>query len=626
MNSMDKYGILGIKHTMPMFGEWQVFIESGDKLIHVPDQGYGEPDELSESSAEDVKRYLELYERNRMSFFLPHGPKEGGGLDFLNDWENQICLLTAPTRVGKSCHGNMFSLLRTMDCDPNWHCFQHHGIHHHEYRGRRRLVISSYEWINVQELWEEYIKWIPRDQLGKRLPDWGKFPDEIGAAKPIDLKQGKVSKVKLKDGTEILFRCDTQGQGPFEGQRFDEGHFDEQRHREKFIGYLRGTSNTSGLCQNCHTLTGHVVDGRVDTGAGGWIKRELYDGKYTFGKTIGRYKLDIATTPDVIISREQKAELKDQWVTQPERNKDVDTLRKAQARYHGGWESGSGLVIADYQPQHHQVPSSVLNLEKPIFKDATKYRGIDHGLSRPCACIWGMVLPWGDIVLYREYFEPGKSIPFHAKKIVEMSGNSRQKVDDFFDSDIEEAFDSYTEVQSNEIYADSVLDSRSFASPGQESSRTIGQLYNAYGMECTPAKGHRNEKLVPIMEAYFALDPQRMHLMQQLHTRGHVNEDVYRVWLKSRDGEIKNAPLLYLSDSLSKTPEELTTWALNPSTGLPKSENDHIAGGALKYLLAQDPCYYGSMWRDEPTITRTDRNWDAEAPEVIKSENKYTSY
>jgi len=233
MNSADKYNIHGIKHIMPMFGEWQTFYECQDKMIRIPDQGYGEPIELSPSDAQDVKQFLELYERNRMSFFLPHGPKKGGGLDFINDWENEICMLTAPTRTGKSCHGNIFAATRTMRCDPNWHCFQHHGMEYHDYRGARRLVISSYEWTNVQELWEEYLKWLPREQVGKYLPDWGKFKDETGKPRPVDLKQGKISKIKLKDGTEILFRCDKQSQGPWEGQRWDEGHFDEQRQRDE---------------------------------------------------------------------------------------------------------------------------------------------------------------------------------------------------------------------------------------------------------------------------------------------------------------------------------------------------------------------------------------------------------
>ena len=621
MNSAEEAGIEGFKHIIPLFNKWEVFYECGDKWFRVEEEGYGKIHDLSSSETDSVKQYLEVYDRNRLSFLLPHG----GGKKFINDYTNQICLLTAPTRTGKTYIGASFSCLRLIKCDPSWHTFQHHGVICPDYKGKRRLVFSSYEWTNVQEAWEEYIKLLPREVVGKYLPDWGKYPNEVGKCKPIDLKQGKVSKAVLRDGEEILFRCDKQGTGPFEGQRWDSGHHDEQRQREKFIGYLRGTSNTAGLSQCCFTLTGHVVKERPDTGSGGWIKKELFDGRYTFGKSIGRYKLDIASTPDVILSREVKAELKDQWVTQPNKNKDVDTLRKAQARYHGGWESGGGLVIEDYQPQHHNIPHSVVDFRKRIFKDATLYRAIDHGLKRPCACVWAMVFSWGDVLVFREYFEPGKSIPYHAKKLIEMSNNERKKVDDYYDFDIGESFDAYSEVHCGEVYASSVLDSRSFASPAQESDRQMGQLYNHYGLECVASKGHRNEKLVPIMEAYFALDPQRTHLMHQLFTRNYIDPDTYRVWLKARDGEIKNAPSVYFTDDLIKTPEELTSWAVGPN-GAPKSENDHIAGGALKYLLAEDPVYYGSMWRDTEEERGQPAQWDTDVSQPCKNENKYTSY
>jgi len=613
----------GIRHIMPMFGKWEVFYESADKWFHVEEQGYGKVSELSDDQAEDVKQYLELYDRNRMSFFLPHGE----GLKALNDWKNEIVLVTAPTRVGKSTIGCNSSIQRVIKCDPEWHCFKYHGIKCPEYRGKRRLVVSSYEWTNVQELWEEYMKWIPRNLVGPYLPTWGKYEDETGKARPIDLKQGKISKIKLTDGTEILFRCDKQAQGPWEGQRWDDGHFDEQRQREKFIGFLRGTSNTTGLTQAIFTLTGHVVGDRPDTGAGGWIKKELFDGMYTFGRNVGRYKLDIPSTPDVIMPREEKARLKLQWVTEPEKNKDIDTLRKAQARYHGGWESGSGLVIENFYPEHHVIPARLVDFRKKVFRDTTLYRGIDHGLSRPCACVWGMVFQWGDLLIYREYFEPSHGIPYHAKHIVEMSGNERKKVDTYKDFDLGTSFDLLEEVHLKEVYAESVLDSRSFGSPSQERESTnMGQLYNDYGLEVTASKGFKNEKLVPLMQAKFDLTPHREHLMSQLYKRGGIDEDSYRVWKKSRHGEIKNAPQIYYTTDLVKTIEETTSWAKSPKNGRPESKNDHIIGGALKYLVACDPIYYGSMWRDKPEQANVGIPWDSDEEMPSVSTGKYTSY
>jgi len=627
MNSAEKYDIHGIRHIMPMFSQWNVFYECMDKWIMIPDEGYGVPEELSPSDAVDVQQMLEQYDRNRMSYFLPHGKKVGGGLDFLNDYENEICMLVACNRAGKSCHGNIFTLLRTIKCDPNWHIFQHHGVTCPDYEGKSKTVISSYDWTAVNELWDEYMKWLPRELVGNRLVDWGKYPDENGKPRPIDLKQGKLSKIRLTDGNEILFRCDKQAQGVWEAVAWKTGHMDEQRERSKFVGYLRGTTTIPGKVQCCFTLTGHALKDRPDTGAGGWLKRELWDGKYNFGRGVGRYTLDIPTTPDVIISREEKEILYQQWVVEPNKAKNTDMLREAEARYWGRWQSGSGLVIENYEPHHHVVPAQIVDFKQSIFKDATKYRGCDHGLSRPATCAWCMVFPWGDVLMYREYYEPGKTIPYHAKQMVQMSGNERQKVDmPYIDQDIGESFDVYEEVQIGEVYAESVMDSRSFASPGQESDRNIGQLYNDWGFECSAAAGHKNEKLVPLMQAYFDLDPQRPHLMHQLWKRGAVDDDTYRVWLKGRDGEYKNAPRLYFVSGLDKMDEELCSWAINPNTGRPMDKFDHLVGGALKYLIATEPTYWGSNWRDEHTQKREVRDWDSDVPVPKSGANPVTGY
>ena len=610
----EKIKISGLRSILPYFGKWMVLIENPDGMFYLPDDNHDKAMLLSPSETEDVKNALVEYDKNRMSFFLPHGPKKGGGLDFINDWKNQICLLTSPTRCGKSAHGCIFSLLRTLKSDPKWHCFKHHGIICPDYRGKRKLVISSYEWTNVQELWEEYLRWLPRNIANKYLPDWGKYPEEKGRPRIIDLKTGKVTKATLGDGSEVLFRCDRQGQGPWEGQRWDDAQFDEQRQREKFIGYLRGTSNTQGLTQCCFTLTGHVVPDRPDTGAAGWIKRDLFDGHYTFGRSIGRYKLSIDTTPSVVMSDEEKERLYIQWVIEPRKNKNEEDMRKAQARYFGGWEHGSGLVIENFFPEDHLVPD-IVNFENDVFKDATKYRGMDHGLGRPATAAWCMMFSWGDLLMYREYYQPGQTIPYHAIKISEMSGSRRIEADVYQDDTIGEAFKTYQEVFDKEEYYSSVMDCRSFASPAQESNRTIGQLYNDWGLYCSPSQGYQNDKIVPLMRAWFALQEDRPHLMWQLHKRHAVSDEVYETWLKARNGEVNKAPRIYFVDHLRHVQSEIHSWAKKPD-GRPKAENDHIIGGALKYIIAEDPKYWGDFWRENSE--------DDESHETPKG--KYCSY
>ena len=164
----------GISHWLPLNNRWHHFKEKGGRLYAY--RGAEIVEVARGSEEDDVRQILEQYERNRMSFFLPHG----GGKDFINDWTNGIVLLVACSRSGKSCHNTIFSALRTIKCDPNWHCFQEHGLEYHEFRGPRKLVISSYSWSNVEEVWEEYRKWLPRTELGPYSPDWGKFEGEKG--------------------------------------------------------------------------------------------------------------------------------------------------------------------------------------------------------------------------------------------------------------------------------------------------------------------------------------------------------------------------------------------------------------------------------------------------------------
>jgi hypothetical protein len=420
---------------------------------------------------------------------------------------------------------------------------------------------------------------------------------------------GKSTRLPLTDGNEFIFLCDGQAQGAWEGKRWDDGFFDEQRQREKFIGFLRGQGNTQGLVQSCFCLTGHVLPDRPDTGAAGWIKNELWDGEYTFGKTIGRYNISMDEVPEAVLSPARKAELREQWVDAPTRNKDEETLRKAEARYHGRWETGSGLVLDNFAPEHHIVPD-VVDWKHNIYNDATKYRGMDHGLGRPGTCSWGMVFPWGDLLIYREYYEPGRTVPYHAKQIVEMSRNERRKSDGYVDEAIGESFDTYEEHYKKEAYHSSVLDSRSFSSPGQESDRTLGQLYQDWGLNCSPARGWRNEKIVPQMKTWFNLDPERYHLMYQLHQRKAVSDKVYNEWLEERNGEFKNAPRVYFVNTCRKHFKEFRMWAKNPKTGLPIGENDHLAGGGFKYLIAEQPRYWGQLWDEQ--LPKSDTQYEGD--------------
>ena len=588
---------LGFVESFPFNNQWNSVVHGQQGWFLLKGGINGEPVKLSKSEADDISNIITRYKENRISFFLPHGQ----GKDFINDWTNGICMLTAGTRQGKSACGIAWLLFRTLRCDPKWHCFLKHGIDYHEFRGPRQQVISSYSWGNVEEIYQEILKWTPRKLLGPYALDWGKYDGETAKQKCMTFN-GRSTRMRLTDGNEFVFLCDNQGQNAWEGKRWDDGFFDEQRQREKFIGFLRGQGNTMGLVQSCFCLTGHVLPDRPDTGASGWIKTELWDGEYTFGKTIGRYKIGIEDVPDEVMSKERKDELYEQWVVGPEKTQNEDDKRKAIARYYGGWEPGGGLVISEFEPAINVIPESVLQSKHDIFKDATKFRAIDHGLGRPGTCVWGMIFPWNQLLIYREYYRADGNVPDHAKNISELSGSQMVKSNDFIDPLSGLKFETRTEVFGDEEYYFSILDCRSFASPAQESQRTLGNLYQDYGLQCSPARGWRNEKAVPHMKLWFKKEPTREHLMHHFWKRGIISRQMYAEWLESVHGEYMNAPKIYFVSGLRWTFSEFRSWAMNPETGLPISKNDHIVGGALKYMLIQEPRYVGHKWDDQYQI------------------------
>jgi hypothetical protein len=105
--------------------------------------------------------------------------------------------------------------------------------------------------------------------------------------------------------------------------------------------------------------------------------------------------------------------------------------------------------------------------------------------------------------------------------------------------------------------------------------------------------------------------------MWQFHKRGIVSDAKYEEWLKGRNGVWKNGSRLYFVSDLVWTFEEINLWSINPKTGLPKSGNDHIIGGALKYVLGEEPYYEGKRYDVEPEF---------EPEETHKSGRKYVNY
>lgn len=612
---------------MPLRKRWRCFVRAPEGILWLKGEGAdgGQWQELSANDRASAEYLFANYERNRLAHFLPHG----GGQGFVNDWKHGICLLNGPSRSGKSAHGVVFLLLRTLPCKETWPIFAEHGVEWHPYRGKRKQVISSYSWGNVEELWYEYRKWCPREYLGAYADGWGKYAGEKGSPKVLSFETGKSQRLRLTTGDELIFLSDSQKQAAWEGKRWDDHHLDEQRDREKWIGYLRGTANTRGLVQAGFTLTGHRLDDRPDTGTAGWIYTDLWLGAYTYGKTLAKYQITMDDVPDAVLAPDKKLELYKQWVEEPQKNQDEEMILKGRARYYGGWEPGGGLVVQNFEPETHIIPEMAKDHWR--WKDATNFRGIDHGLSRPCAVILAKIFPWGDLLCWAEYYERGKTVPYHCRRIVEMCGNTMREGDSYQEEEFMEPVRTWVEEFTGMVFEGSVLDGRSFNCPAQERAITLGQLYNDCGLYCTPANAGHNKRpddstgILPNLLRYFTKQPERPHIMWQFWKRKMISDEVYEAWLKSRNGDWKNGAMLYFTRNLRWTFEELQKWELDKKTGLPIFDNDHLMS-CLRYITAENPAYRGAQWRDDETAWGNDGEEEAEQSATGKEGARYVGY
>ena len=77
--------------------------------------------------------------------------------------------------------------------------------------------------------------------------------------------------------------------------------------------------------------------------------------------------------------------------------------------------SFEGLVYPEFFKDIHVVPAFKLPKEARIF------RGIDWGIQAPCVCLWGALMPSGEVFIYREHYRPGLPAPRQAQIIKSMS-------------------------------------------------------------------------------------------------------------------------------------------------------------------------------------------------------------
>lgn len=124
----------------------------------------------------------------------------------------------------------------------------------------------------------------------------------------------------------------------------------------------------------------------------------------------------IEKTPDFILPDQKKADLIRMWENKPE----------GQARIKGLFYSSSPVVLSNLDPQFHCVSWSKEELFDR-FPDGRLYRGLDPGYDHPTCAVWALLNKTNTWFIYRVFSESNLSLGQRCQKIIQLSGNARQK-------------------------------------------------------------------------------------------------------------------------------------------------------------------------------------------------------
>lgn len=558
-------------YVLPIGGEWR---RISDKWMR---------DELLKDSPEDYVALDELiyqYQINPLAYSLPHGaPRDdrhkNDGIAFVNDRTSELLTLTAGSQLGKTYQGAIKMAMHLCPTDPNWPCFTEHGLDYHEWAGPQKAIVASLKFEpNVRIVWETYLQILPRAELGDLAPSYGSFPGETGTGRVLSFKQG-TQVVKLACGSEITLLSYHQNINSFESMQADIAHCDEQPKQAQYDAIAARQRTRGDYTPIFATMTPIIIDGRADTGAGGFLAKEVMGRDVAKGRKVGNYKISVDSMPDVFMSAEKKQQMYEECIGEPTRNNDDPQLRHGMARYYGDPEVGGGGILSSFNPDVHMIEPFDVDKFRPTW-----LRTVDHG-TKPCAGINVAMMPWGDFVIVDEYYNWNPSTRVHAKQLVEdFCGNSRIQVSTYEEDGA--VFPIYQEQCTKRDYYVSELDGNSFNSPSVSTSLSIGQVYNQNGFRCTPASHPHREKqgVVDILKDMFALDPNRKHI------NGRLGREVPEVAAKS------GAPAIYMFNHCKNIQSEIQGWTMNEKTGKANDADDHLIS-CMCFLVCKPRRYVG---------------------------------
>jgi len=531
-------------------------------------------------TAQLIKDLEEEQKKNPLRFFAPSGK---AALDFLNDFDSTLCIMTACNRFGKTQTMMIKKLINNIPCDPTWEIFTKYGVKWRPFRGGKELALATYDLpFHRSTSLPMLLNWIPEHELGvfsKRYKGKG--------AKQVNINNVPI--LPLTCGTNIHFTAMSQGQSPFEGNVKHDWGWDEQGSEAAFLG---ADARIVEVLDGRHdfALTPHKIDGRPDTGAGSWINK-IYSKENTYGHKIGLYKGQVWDIPDWYFPEIKKEKEYYKWVTEPKDNQNLKRKREGDARFFGNWHESSGLVIDEWDSSVHMIDPF------DIPDHWTRFRGVDHGDKHPAACVWCAISPAGDLFVYRDYLRVGKVPSQIAKEIVELSGNTMKKVGSYEDPRNSLVYSRNEEVQCGESFQWTVFDARAFSQ--KQNGVKLSKLYEMAGLRMKQGSGADSEHYVPILKEWFVVDPEKEHFVT---------------------GE-KGAPRIYVFDTCTDVIKTIKRWVwaerkTKSSERLAKespTKVDDDLMDALKLVIQANPRFVGNpRMGDKRFYDDMDTEWEEE--------------
>lgn len=149
----------------------------------------------------------------------------------------------------------------------------------------------------------------------------------------------------------------------------------------------------------------------------------------------------IEKTPTYILPASKKRDLIRMWKGKPE----------GEARIKGNFFTSSPVVLSNLDLDFHGVPWTREELFAR-FPEGRIYRAIDPGWDHPTCMVWALLTKTNTWYIYRVFSKNGMGIADRCEKMIELSGNSRCKVqygpgdDDYYYEEIHDSPDSEVAV------------------------------------------------------------------------------------------------------------------------------------------------------------------------------------